>query len=81
MANIKLKIMDRLVQHGYKPEQEGSYVKWSRSDSDCAWIATHVIRTTRNNTASAIIRSIAGAPNENVSRAVQDKYDTWYTDA
>jgi hypothetical protein len=80
MINIKLKIMDRLVRAGYQPEQEGSYVKWCRGCDDCVWIAEHVIRTTRNNTASAIIWNIAGAPNGDVTKAQQAKYDTWYTD-
>jgi hypothetical protein len=67
MADIKLRIMDRLIQAGYLPEQQDSYVKWSRGRADCAWFAKHVIRTTINNEASAIIRRIAGAPNGSVS--------------
>ena len=80
MADIKLRIMDRLIQAGYLPEQQDSYVKWSRGPADCAWFAKHVIRTTVNNEASAIIRRIAGAPNGSVSELQKGEFDSWYTD-
>ena len=80
MEDIKLKIMDRLLQAGYFPEQRKSYVKWSKSRTDCAWLAKHEIRTTINSEAAAIIRLVAGAPNGNVSGPQKDKYDSWFTD-
>jgi hypothetical protein len=80
MEDIKLKIMDRLLQAGYFPEQQNSHVKWSKSRTDCAWFATHEIRTALNGEASAIIHRIAGAPNGNVSESHKDIYDSWFTD-
>ena len=80
MADIKLGIMDRLIRAGYLPEQQARYVKWSRGRADCAWFAKHVIRTTANSEASAIIRRIAGAPNGSVSELQKGKFDSWYTD-
>ena len=80
MADIKLKIMDRLIRAGYLPEQQASYVKWSKGCADCVWFANHMIRTTGNNEASAIIRRIAGAPNGSVSELQKGQFDSWYTD-
>ena len=80
MDDIKLGIMDRLVQAGYIQEHQTNYVKWSKGHSDCAWFAKHTIRTTINNEASAIIRSIAGAPNGSVPELQQGKFESWYTD-
>ena len=80
MADIKLRIMDRLIQAGYLPVQQNSYVKWSKSHTDCAWFSEHAIRTTINNEASAIIRRIAGAPNGDASESSQGKIEAWYTD-
>ena len=80
MDNIKLRIMDRLIQAGYQPEQQKSYVKWSKSRNDCAWFAKHEIRTTINNEASAIIRRIAGAPNGDASESQHGEIQAWYTD-
>ena len=80
MEDIKLRIMDRLIKAGYLPEQQKSYVKWSKSRADCAWFAKHEIRTTINNEASAIIRRIAGAPNGDAFESQQGKIDSWYTD-
>ena len=80
MEDIKLRIMDRLVQAGYFPEQRKSHVKWTKSHTDCAWFAKHEIRTTINTEAAAIVRRIAGAPNGNVSGPQKDQYDSWCTD-
>ena len=80
MDDIKLSIMDRLIQAGYFPEQQNSYVKWSKGHADCAWFAKHVIRTTINSEASEIIRRIAGAPNGNGSASQKVRFDSWYTD-
>lgn len=80
MADIKLIIMDKLIQAGYLPEHQDCYVKWSKGRGDCAWFSKQVIRATINNEASAIIRRIAGTPNGSVSEAQQGNYDSWYTD-
>ena len=80
MHVIKLRIMDSLVQAGYSPEQQDSYVKWSKGRADCAWIAGHEIRANINSEASAIIHSIAGTPNGNDLESQKGKYDSWYTD-
>jgi hypothetical protein len=80
MADIKVRIMDRLLQAGYLPVQQDSYVKWSKSYIDCAWFSEHTIQTTINNEASEIIRRIAGAPNGDASESQQGKIEAWYTD-
>ena len=80
MADIKVRIMDRLLQAGYLPEQQKSYVKWSKSPTDCVWFAKHAIRTTINSEASEIIRRIAGAPNGDASESPNGKVEAWYTD-
>jgi len=80
MEDIKLGIMDSLIQAGYLPVRESSYVKWSKGRANCACLSKHVIRTTINSEASEIIRRIAGAPNGSVSELQQDKFDSWYTD-
>ena len=80
MDDIRLGIMDRLVQAGYSPEQQSCCVKWSKDSADCAWISRHVIRTTINGEASAIIRGFIGAPNGSAAELQQDKFDSWYTD-
>ncbi len=80
MDDIKFMIMDRLVQAGYLPEQQNSYVMWSKGRSNCAYLSKHIIRTTINSEASAIIRRVAGPPNGSASEVQQDKFESWYTD-
>ena len=80
MNVIKLRIMDRLVQAGYSPEQQDSHVKWSKGHANCAWFAKDVIQANINSEASAIIHRVAGAPNGNDSVSQKGEYDSWYTD-
>lgn len=80
MEDIKLVIIDSLIQAGYTPVREPSYVKWSKGRANCACLSTHLIRTTVNSEASEIIRRIAGAPNGSDSESQQGKLDSWYTD-
>jgi hypothetical protein len=80
MAQVKLPIMDRLIQAGYWPVRRGLYVKWTRGHSDNVWFAKQVIQANSNNKGSAIIRLIAGEPNDYVSKEPQGTQDVWYTD-
>ena len=80
MAQVKLPIMDRLIQAGYLPVHGGPYVKWTRGHCDNVWFAKHVIQANSNNKGSAIIRLIAGEPNGSVSKDPQGTQEIWYTD-
>ena len=80
MAEIKLPIMDRLIQAGYWPVHGKHHVKWTRGHSDNVWFAKQVIQASSNNKGSAIIRLIAGGPNGGVSTDPRGTQDVWYTD-
>ncbi len=80
MEDIKVRIMDGLIQAGFTPVRESSYVKWSKGRSNFACLSNHLIRTTINSEASGIIRRIAGAPNGSAAELQQGKFDSWYTD-
>ena len=80
MAEIKLPIMDRLVQAGYFPVQRGRYVRWSRGRGDNVWFAKQVIHANSNHRGSAIVRAIAGEPDGSFSKGPQCTQDIWYTD-
>jgi hypothetical protein len=80
MAEIKLPIMDKLIQAGYSPVRRGHHVKWTRGYRDNVWFAKRVIQANSNNKGSAIIRLIAGEPNGTVSKEPQGKQNVWYTD-
>ncbi len=80
MAQVKLPIMDRLIQAGYWPVHRGLYVKWTRGRSDNVWFSKQVIQANSNNKGSAIIRLIAGEPYDSVSEDPQGTQDVWYTD-
>lgn len=80
MAQIKLPIMDRLVQAGYIPVKRGRYVRWSRGRCDNVWFAKQVIHANSNNKGSTIVRTIAGEPNGNAPKDQQGIKDVWYTD-
>ena len=80
MAQVKLPIMDRLIQAGYLPVHRGPYVKWTKGHCDNVWFAKQVIQANSNNKGSAIIRLIAGEPYSSVSKGPQGTQEVWYTD-
>ena len=80
MEDIKLRIMDSLLQAGFSPVQESGYVKWSKGRNNFACLSKHLIRTTINSEASEIIRRVAGAPNGGAAELQQGNFDSWYTD-
>jgi len=80
MAEIRLPIMDRLVQAGYIPVKRGRYVRWSRGRYDNVWFTKQVIQANSNNKGSAIIKTIAGEPNGSDPEDRQGMQDVWYTD-
>jgi hypothetical protein len=80
MAEIKLPIMDRLIQAGYLPVHRGLHVRWTRGHYDNVWFAKQMIQANSNNKGSAIIKHIAGEPNGNVSTDPQGTQELWYTD-
>jgi hypothetical protein len=80
MAEIKLPIMDRLIQAGYLPVRRRLYVKWTRGHSDNVWFAKRAIQANSNNKGSAIIRLIAGEPHGSVSTDPRSTREVWYTD-
>jgi len=80
MTEIKLPIMDRLIQAGYLPVHRGLCVKWTRGYYDNVWFAEQVIRANSNNKGSVIIRLIAGEPDVSASKELQSTQDVWYTD-
>ncbi|MDC1286730.1 hypothetical protein N8198_02465 [Gammaproteobacteria bacterium] len=80
MARIKLPIMDRLVKAGYLPAQQGRYVKWSRSNCDYVWFGRKEIQASSNNQGAAIVKSLAGKPDNRLSDDQYGAQDVWYTD-
>ena len=80
MTRIKLPIMDRLLQAGYRPVQQGRYVEWTRGNSDSVWFARKEIQASSNNLGSEIIRRLAGKPNIRLSDNLHGAQDVWYTD-
>jgi hypothetical protein len=80
MAEIRLPIMDRLVQAGYLPVKRGRYVRWSRGRYDNVWFTKQVIQANSNKTGSAIVRTIASEPDGSVPEDRQGMQDVWYTD-
>jgi hypothetical protein len=80
MARIKLPIMDRLLQVGYLPVQQGHYVEWTRGFSDSVWFARREIQASPNSLGSEIIRRLVGKPDICFSDNQHGTQDIWYTD-
>jgi len=72
--------MDRLVQSGYTPVQEGRNVRWTRGKCDNVWIGKKVIQANSNNKGAAIIKLIVGEPSASAYKERQGMQDVWYTD-